>query len=89
MQLLENNSTRLNYKDKREKQRLEWKMVDAVRGAFVRRDYGGRFKPLQRSDATEFHLLSMRGENTTFASLIKYLFQDTTIKTSSQGNSVS
>ena len=52
-------------------------MVDAVGGAFVKKDYGGRFKPLQRSDATEFHFLSIRGENTTFASLIKYLFQDT------------
>ena len=80
---MENNSTRLNYKDEKERDRDwngRWWML--VRGAFVRKDYGGRFKPLQRSDATEFHLLSMRGESTTFASLIKYLLQDTTIKMS-------
>lgn len=41
---------------------MEWEIVDAVRVAFERKDYGGRFKPLQRSDATEFHLLSMREE---------------------------
>lgn len=59
MQLLENNSSRLNYNGNEES---EGGRVDAAREAFERKDYGGRFKPLQRSGATEFHLLSIHGD---------------------------
>ena len=37
--------------------------MDAVHHeVFERKDYGGRFKPLQHTDAIEFHLLSMHEE---------------------------
>ena len=64
VQLLEYNLTRLNYNGEREREGEgeKGREMDAVHEVFERKDYGGRFKPLQHTDAIEFHLLSMHEE---------------------------